>query len=100
MWLDLAILLLFYGVYFGVITKDIADHCTDRMASTIGFFSEDGMPLKHLDKSTCGICGELNVGTDENGQPEKQMRNSFILNQRKIVFSICYRVVICSMNSV
>lgn len=72
MWLDLAILLLFYGVYFGVITKDIADHCTDRMASTIGFFSEDGMPLKHLEKTTCGICGELNVGTDENGQPEKQ----------------------------
>ena len=35
-WLDIAILLLFYGVYFGVITKDIADMCTDRMASTIG----------------------------------------------------------------
>ena len=35
-WLDLAILLLFYGVYFGVITKDIADMCTDRIASTIG----------------------------------------------------------------
>jgi len=71
-WLDFAILLLFYGVYFGVITKDIADMCTDRMASTIGYFSEDGMPMKHLDKTTCGICGELNVGTDENGQPEKQ----------------------------
>ena len=74
-WLDFAILLLFYGVYFGVITKDIADMCTDRMASTIGYFSEDGMPMKHLDKTTCGICGELNVGTDENGQPEKQVRN-------------------------
>ena len=72
-WLDFAILLLFYGVYFGVITKDIADVCTDRMASTIGYFSEDGMPMKHLDKTTCGICGELNVGTDENGQPEKQV---------------------------
>ena len=47
--------------------------CTDRMASTIGYFSEDGMPMKHLDKTTCGICGELNVGTDENGQPEKQV---------------------------
>jgi len=71
-WLDLAILLLFYGVYFGVITKDIADMCTDRMASTIGFFSEDGMPLRHLEKTTCGICGELNVGKDENNEPEKQ----------------------------
>ena len=74
-WLDFAILLLFYGVYFGVITKDVADMCTDRMASTIGYFSEDGMPMKHLDKTTCGICGELNVGTDENGLPEKQVWN-------------------------
>ena len=74
-WLDFAILLLFYGVYFGVITKDVADMCTDRMASTIGYFSEDGMPMKHLDKTTCGICGELNVGTDENGRPEKQVWN-------------------------
>ena len=49
--------------------------CTDRMASTIGYFSEDGMPMKHLDKTTCGICGELNVGTDENGLPEKQVWN-------------------------
>ena len=49
---------------------------TDKMVSTIGYFSEDGMPMKHLDKTTCGICGELNVGTDENGQPEKQVWTS------------------------
>ena len=73
---DFAIILLFYGVYFGVINKDIADLCTDKMASTIGYFSEDGMPMQHLDETTCGICGELNVGTDENGKPEKQVWTS------------------------
>ena len=120
-WLDFAILLLFYGVYFGVITKDIADMCTDRMASTIGYFSEDGMPMKHLDKTTCGICGELNVGTDENGQPETQVWIFFICwpgvlairrvvlarlhclarsdtTNLKLYFSTNFRVVILSMN--
>jgi len=71
-WLDFSILLLFYGVYFGVITKDIADVCTDRMASTIGYVTDDGMPMRHLAKDLCGVCGESNVGTDETGMPEKQ----------------------------
>ena len=61
--------------------------CMDRMASTIGYFSEDGMPMKHLDKTTCGICGELNVGTDENGQPEKQVK----IFDRHIFHEFCIR---------
>ena len=38
------------------------------------------MPLRHLEKTTCGICGELNIGKDENNEPEKQVRN-FTLTQ-------------------
>ena len=74
--------------------------CTDRMASTIGYFSEDGMPMKHLDKTTCGIFGELNVGTDENRQPEKQVKFSIAIFTKIIHFSINFHVVIFSMNSV
>ena len=78
--------------------------CTDRMASTIGYFSEDGMPMKHLDKTTCGICGELNVGTDENGQPEKQVKVSKQFRTSMLTksfhFSINFHAVIFSMNSV
>ena len=81
--------LLFYGVYFGefrrvlalltiaylgVVTKDLADYCTDRMASTMGFVTDEGMPMKHLNKDTCGVCGETNIGCDEKGVPEKQVR--------------------------
>lgn len=71
-WLEMTLNLLFYGVYFGVVTKDLADYCTDRMASTMGFVTDDGMPMKHLNKDTCGVCGETNIGCDENGVPEKQ----------------------------
>ena len=56
-----------------MVTKDLADYCTDRMASTMGFVSDDGMPMKHLNKDTCGVCGETNIGCDENGVPEKQV---------------------------
>jgi len=59
------------------VTKDLADYCTDRMASTMGFVTDDGMPMKHLNKDTCGVCGETNIGCDENGVPEKQV---FIVN--------------------
>ena len=82
-WFDLSILLLFYGIYFGVITKDIADMCTNRMASTIGYITDDGMPLRHLAKDVCGVCGERNVGTDEKGFPEKQV---YILISPKVYF--------------
>ena len=67
----------------------------------LGFFSEDGMPLRHLEKTTCGICGELNVGCNENNEPEKTV---FIQSKNKlkltITFSIYFRVVICSTSSV
>lgn len=35
-WIDCSILLLFYGVYFGVLGRDIAEICADKMASHIG----------------------------------------------------------------
>ena len=43
------------------------------MASTIGYITDEGMPLRHLAKDVCGVCGESNVGMDELGLPEKQV---------------------------
>ena len=58
------------------------------------------MPLRHLEKTTCGICGELNVGCNENNEPEKTV----FIQYKKIViiftFSTCFHAVICSMNFV
>lgn len=35
-WMDTGMLLLFYGLYYGVLGRDFAELCTDRMASQIG----------------------------------------------------------------
>jgi len=49
--------LIFYGLYFGVLGRDFAEMCADRMASHLGF-TVKGMPLKSLPPSTCCICGD------------------------------------------
>lgn len=35
-WMDIAILFLFNGLYFGVLGRDVAEYCTDQMAASIG----------------------------------------------------------------
>lgn len=34
--MDFGLLLLFYGLYFGVVGRDFAEVCTDKMAAHIG----------------------------------------------------------------
>jgi RING finger protein 121 len=50
-------LLLFYGLYFGVLGRDCAEMCTDRLASVMGFTGK-GLPSKSLPPRTCCICGD------------------------------------------
>lgn len=35
-WMDCAVLLVFYGLYYGVVGQDLAVICSDKMASHIG----------------------------------------------------------------
>lgn len=35
-WVDCGMLLIFYGLYYGVLGRDIAEICADKMASHIG----------------------------------------------------------------
>lgn len=35
-WMDCGMLLLFYGLYFGVLGRDVAEICADKMASHVG----------------------------------------------------------------
>ena len=35
-WMDSGLLLIFYGLYYGVLGRDIAEVCADKMASHIG----------------------------------------------------------------
>ena len=81
--LDTSFMLMFYGVYYGVLGRDIAESCSDRMASKIGviiclisfiiflfsspniifsllkYYTETGMPQRTLETNTCAICANL-----------------------------------------
>jgi RING finger protein 121/175 len=35
-WMDVALMCLFYGLYFGVLGRDVAEYCADKMAASIG----------------------------------------------------------------
>jgi RING finger protein 121 len=44
-----------YGFYFGVLSKDLVDICSDRMASS--HCVRDGLAVKILRDNICAICG-------------------------------------------
>jgi len=54
----LGTLMIFYGLYYGVLGRDCAEMCAIRMASSMGYYSPEGLPAKHLDPNICCICGK------------------------------------------
>ncbi|XP_027194210.2 E3 ubiquitin ligase RNF121 [Dermatophagoides pteronyssinus] len=62
--LDIGILLLFYGIYYGVLTRDFTDFLVDKLAANIGYYSpSSSLPSKQLNSKTCAICGRPHGGT-------------------------------------
>lgn len=86
--MDFGISLLFYGLYYGVLERDFAEMCADYMASTIGFYSESGMPTKHLSDSVCAVCGQqIFVDVNEEGIIE----NTYRLSCNHVFHEFCIR---------
>ncbi|KAJ2653367.1 hypothetical protein IWW40_000420 [Coemansia sp. RSA 1250] len=50
--------IMFYGLYFGLISRDLVTLCADKMAATLGFSTGDGLPTKRLPHGVCCICGD------------------------------------------
>ncbi|KAG0321134.1 hypothetical protein BG000_003354 [Podila horticola] len=48
---------LSYGIYFGILGRDFVEFCTESMASTLGYYTKEGFPRKHLRLGVCAICG-------------------------------------------
>ena len=35
-WMDIGLLMMFYALYYGVMARDVAEICTEKMVSGIG----------------------------------------------------------------
>jgi RING finger protein 121 len=54
-----ATMLMFYGLFYGVIGRDLASLCADKMAASLGYASSSamGLPNRELDLGrVCAIC--------------------------------------------
>ena len=53
-------LMLFYGLYYGVLSRDAAEMATSSMAYSMGIKtkSDDGLPSRRFNPDVCGICGD------------------------------------------
>ncbi|XP_032682791.1 RING finger protein 121 isoform X2 [Odontomachus brunneus] len=87
-YLDWGILFLFYGLYFGVLGRDVAEICADSMASHIGYYTPDSMPTRALEPNVCAVCGnKILVSEHEEGVIE----NTYKLNCEHVFHEFCIR---------
>lgn len=56
--LDIGFMMLFYGIYYGVLCRDFTDLLVDRLAARIGYYNPtSALPSKLLRSNICAICG-------------------------------------------
>lgn len=88
LWMDYGILFSFYGLYFGVLGRDIAEICADTMASHIGYYTPGSIPTKTLEHGVCAVCGnKLLVSEYEEGVIE----NTYKLTCGHVFHEFCIR---------
>ncbi|CAH0775031.1 unnamed protein product [Bemisia tabaci] len=74
-WMDCGVLIIFYGLYYGVLGQDCAEICSDKMASHIGYYSPQGISTRNLEKGVCAVCGnQLLTSEFEDGVLENTYR--------------------------
>ena len=54
-WMDTGILLMFYALYYGVVARDVAEYCTEKMVVQIGVSTQC---LKITEKVSFNIASE------------------------------------------
>ncbi|ESN94144.1 hypothetical protein HELRODRAFT_193855 [Helobdella robusta] len=86
--MDAGLMCLFYGLYTGVLTRDIAEVCADKMAFKIGYYSKNGLPSRQLESDVCAVCGNrLLVLNNEDAIIEK----TYKLNCEHSFHEFCIR---------
>lgn len=87
-WMDCGFLLVFYGLYLGVLGRDVSEIVSDKMASHVGYYSPQGMPTRHLEDNVCAVCGnKLLVSEKEEGIIE----NTYKLSCNHVFHEFCIR---------
>lgn len=87
-WMECGTLFVFYGLYYGVLGRDISEICTDKMASQLGYYTKQGIPTRNLDPNVCAVCGnKLLVQEDEEGILE----NTYKLSCEHVFHEYCIR---------
>jgi len=72
--MTIGLIMMFYGLYFGVLVRDFAEICAGSMASVIGYYNKDGaMPKLQLNDDVCAICGDSTKASGED-DPEKMCK--------------------------
>lgn len=87
-WMDVGLLFVFYGLYFGVLGRDMSEICADKMAVHIGYYTPQGIPTRHLEDNVCAVCGNrLIVSEKEEGVIE----NTYKLSCNHVFHEFCIR---------
>uniref|UniRef100_A0A8C3SQ40 Ring finger protein 175 n=1 Tax=Chelydra serpentina TaxID=8475 RepID=A0A8C3SQ40_CHESE len=86
--MDFGVILLFYGLYYGVMGGDFADICSDYIVSTIGFYNVSGMPTRNLSNDICAVC-EQKIFVDIN--EEGIIENTYQLSCNHVFHEFCIR---------
>lgn len=86
--MDFGLLVMFYGLYFGVVSRDIAEVCSDTMAAHIGYYTQTGLPGKRLDPNICAVCGNQIIVTNND---DAIIENTCKLDCDHIFHEFCIR---------
>ena len=74
-WMDDALLFIFYGLYYGVVGRDLSELCANKIAIHMGYYNIEGLPLKTMPDNICGICSnQLFVAENEPGVIEDTIK--------------------------
>lgn len=87
-WMDVGLLCLFYGLYYGVLGRDVAEIITDKMAATIGYYTTTGVPVRQLEANVCAVCGNKILVQDN---AEAIVERTYKLSCDHIFHEFCIR---------
>ncbi|XP_047126869.1 E3 ubiquitin ligase Rnf121 isoform X1 [Hydra vulgaris] len=89
--MNAGVTIIFYGLYFGVLGRDCAEVCTEKMAAKMGYFSESGLPSKRLLPNICSVCGlELTLSNMEDVEEENKEK-TYKLSCGHLFHEFCIR---------